>query len=71
MEPVIFTDILHVPTLSNNLLSIHTLTTCHGLVVVLKGRKVFFNNANCTLLFTTTVDSTTTAYLDGTTVCVP
>jgi len=71
MEPVIFTDVLHVPTLSNNLLSILTLTTCHGLVVVLKGRKVFFNDANCTLLFTATVDSTTTAYLDGTTVCVP
>jgi hypothetical protein len=71
MEPVIFTDVLHVPTLSNNLLSILTLTTRHGLVVVLKGRKVFFNDANRTLLFTATVDSTTTAYLDETTICVP
>jgi len=70
MEPVVFTDVLHVPMLSNNLLSILTLTTCHDLVVVFKGRKAFFNDADRTLLFTATIDSTTTAYLDGTTICI-
>src|SRR5215470_8272539 len=61
-----FERVLHVPLLRSNLLSVLYLTTQKGFVVhIVKSRMQFFRQNK--LLFTATVNSTTTAILNGVT----
>lgn len=64
MQPVLITDVLHVPSLSNNLLSVLSLTTRHGFKVNIENRTMSFT-VKKSLVFTATVNKTMTAYLDS------
>jgi hypothetical protein len=62
--PVIITDVLHVPHLANNLISVNYLSKCKGYRVINDGNKMIFNRGGVTL-FTATITNSNLAYLDG------
>lgn len=64
MRPVIFHDVLHVPALGSNLLSLFHLTTKKGYEISIVGRTVNFLH-NGTLLFTASVTDRNVGYLNG------
>ena len=66
-RPIIFHDILHVPGLSSNLLSLFHLTRTKGYVVNICDDKVNFHHGQA-LIFTVTVTDRNIGYLDGHTV---
>jgi hypothetical protein len=63
-QHVIFHDVLHVPNLASNLLSLYHLTRVKGYEIHASGSKVNFSR-NGVIVFTATVDGTNTGYLDG------
>ena len=62
-HPVVFHDILHVPDLGSNLLSLFQLTR-KGYKIILENDKVLFTNQG-ELHFTATVTANNVGYLDG------
>ena len=61
---VLISNVLHVPSLSNNLLSVLTLTSDHGFKVTIFGHKMSFYKGSI-LAITATVNHSKIAYLDG------
>lgn len=61
LNDVIFSNVLFIPDLANNLLSITALSVHHG--ITFHGRKVFFS-AKDELIFSASIDSNLTSYLD-------
>lgn len=68
-EVVFFHDVLHVPNLASNLLSLYHLSRMKGYEIHVIGDKVSFSRSG-KVIFTATVDGTNTGYLDGS-VAVP
>lgn len=64
LADVVFTNVLFVPELANNLLSVTTLSVHRGIVVTFRGRRVFFSTKD-ELIFSATINNALTAYLDG------
>jgi GAG-pre-integrase domain/Integrase core domain len=62
--PIIFTDVLHVPDLGSNLLSLFHLTQRKGYKIVMESNKVQFQHRN-EVHFTATVTCHNVGYLDG------
>ena len=67
---VVLQDVLVVPRLANNLLSVLTLTTKRKVNVNIRGPLMSFTQ-NHTTLFTATANAQLTAFLDGHVVCKP
>ncbi|TFY53988.1 hypothetical protein EVG20_g9887 [Dentipellis fragilis] len=65
---VLFSRVLHVPELRNNLLSVLYLTRHKSFSVLIQGNSVQFSLQG-EVLFTARVDSSNTAFLEGRTVC--
>ena len=70
LMPIVFFDVLHVPLLTSNLLSIYHLTAHKGYEVSIKDKRVAFYRAGA-LVCTATVDDSNTGYLDGYVVVPP
>ena len=65
--PVVFHDVLHVPALGSNLLSLFHLTRLKGYQIGIKENQVqFFHNG--TLIFSATVNDHNVGYLNGHTI---
>jgi hypothetical protein len=65
--PVVFHDVLHVPALGSNLLSLFHLTRMKGYTIGISGDQVLFQNSG-KLLFTATVNEHNIGYLNGHTI---
>ena len=63
-RPVVFHDVLHVPCLASNLLSLLHLTRVKGYVINIEGDRLRFYHAN-QLHFTASVTPGNVGYLDG------
>jgi len=64
MRPVTFHDVLHVPALGSNLLSLFHLTSHKGYSIAISGRTVSFYHSG-SLLFTASVTDHNIGYLNG------
>ena len=62
-----FTQVLHVPDLRNNLLSVLFLTRQKGFTVTIDSSKMSFKHPDGTIWFTATISDSNAAFLDGTT----
>src|SRR5579859_1426480 len=67
MRSVVFHDVLHVPDLGSNLLSLFHLTRAKGYTISIDGSKVLFHHQS-ELLFTGTINEHNIGRLDGETV---
>src|SRR5579859_2760481 len=70
MRSVVFHDVLHVPDLGSNLLSLFHLTRAKGYTISIEGSKVLFHHQS-QLLFTGTINEHNIGRLDGETVIPP
>lgn len=68
LRDVIFSDVLFVPSLTNNLLSVFTLLVHRDFIIVGRGRTLsFYHKSMNTLAFTATVNRFNVGYLNGST----
>ncbi|GJE95983.1 hypothetical protein PsYK624_121760 [Phanerochaete sordida] len=70
LAPVTFCNVLHVPDLANNLLSLFHLAREQRVQISISDSQVRFFRGDA-LLFTATVNERNTGYLDGTTLSAP
>lgn len=70
MRPVVFHDVLHVPALGSNLLSVYHLSRLKGYHCDIQSASARFSRDG-ELLFTATVNERNTGYLDGYTIIPP
>jgi hypothetical protein len=64
LPPIVFHDVLHVPKLGSNLLSVFHLTCVKGYEIGIVGAVVQFKYQG-RIVFTATVDNRNVGYLDG------
>ena len=64
LHPVVFSNVLHVPALAENLFSVLTVTQKHGFRVLIDATTMSFMRDNWTL-FTASVGENNVALLDG------
>ena len=68
--PVVFHDVLHVPELGSNLLSLFHLTRVKGYKICIESIRVLFYHHN-ELHFTATITENNVGYLDGDVIVPP
>ena len=64
LQPVVFSQVLHVPSIAKNLLSVLALTHHHGFTVTIPQGHMDFKCGQ-TLHFTATIQGNNVAYWDG------